>query len=112
MKQLNVEPAEFIYFDLFPSTVTKIGSNEPYGDSFRTIVTNDYLYVIVETGYGPDLLIKEPLVSIEGSHSAGFQVNDYTITRSINCGCGTTLRGIYPFMGVPFRSQLDGPRKQ
>lgn len=111
MSKLDVEPAEYINFDLFPTAVRKGSLDAPSeGEQFRTIVTNNYLYVIVDAVGGPVLHIKEPLESFEGSTREGYRVNDYYINKAENCGCGTGLRGIHPFMGVPFSAQLKGAR--
>lgn len=110
---LDVEPANFIWIDLFPADVHPGGSSEPsIGQELRVIVSDNYFYVIDDTINGPAFIIKEPLVTFDGSNKTGYTVttengNSYFFIRALNCGCGSRIRGIFPFAGVPFvaRSQ-------
>jgi hypothetical protein len=105
---MDLEPAAFISLDLFPASVQT--GNVVIGEEFRAIVTDNYFYVLEEIGTGPSLKIKEPLVLFEGTNKTGYTVttdkNVYSITRAANCGCGSRLRGVMPFPGVPHVSQL------
>lgn len=101
MAELDVEPAEYIWFDMFPALVR--GPETDLRDC-RVILTDNHLYAFSESPTGPVVSLKQP-------HTDGYtltmmnnQVGEYTITRQLTCGCGATLRGIYPFLGVPFRT--------
>lgn len=105
--QLDTEPANFIYMDLFPAQVEEYPN---FGDQLRIITTDNYFYIIRDEPTGPALLLKEALVSFEGTTKTGYtivtEIGTYSVTKAPNCGCGTRLRGLHPFMGVPFVSQL------
>lgn len=112
MAAIDVEPADYIQLDIFPGELyldTKEGA--PIGDQYRIIVTNNYLYVIEDTINGPQPTIKSPISSFEGTNKIGYTVDTpdgvYYVKRAQNCGCGSRLRGIHPFAGVPFISQLS-----
>ena len=109
---IDVEPASFIWIDLFPAMVSVGGENEkPMDDQeLKVIVTDNYFYVIGDTLEGPAAIIKEPLESFDGSNKVGYTVttslnNTYYFRRADNCGCGTRLRGIFPFPGVPLAAR-------
>lgn len=109
--KLDVEPANFIRLDIFPGAVHPTGPEHPaLGEEFRVIVTDNYFYAIMEATSGILFRIKEPLVSFSGSNKTGYTVETtegiYHVRRADNCGCGSRLRGIFPFAGVPFESQL------
>lgn len=101
---LELDPAQYINLDLFPASVTSGG--ELLGETYRVIVTDNCLYVIDDAVDGPYLLIKEPLENFNGTNKTGYEVNSYHVRRAKNCGCGSRLRGMHPFLGVPFISQL------
>lgn len=105
---IDVEPAQYIQIDLFPAAV-RIGSPSevPISDELRVIVTDNYFYVIDDTIDGPAAVIKEPLAEFDGSNKTGYTVvtengDTYFFVRSTNCGCGSRIRGLFPFSGVPF----------
>ena len=112
---LNTEPAAFYYLDLFPASV-HVGGPEGtlIGEEFRVIVTDNHFYVFQEIGTGPDTLIKDPLVTFEGSNKTGYtitgSINSYFVKRAGNCGCGSRLRGVSIFPGVPHESHLSKPK--
>jgi len=101
MAELDVEPASFILLDLFPCTVVS-----PQGDvvdDSRVIVTDNHFYAIVDAPRGPELAVKEPLLEeYSGSLLDGYQVNGHQITKKSSCACGSRLRSLFPFLGVPF----------
>lgn len=109
---LDVEPAAFWYLDLFPASVQESGS--VIGEEFRVIVTDNHFYVLEEIGTGPALFIKEPLESFEGTNKTGYTVTaggrQFFIQRAANCGCGSRLRGVSVFPGVPHESHLPKPK--
>ncbi|UDL16760.1 hypothetical protein SEA_ATUIN_67 [Arthrobacter phage Atuin] len=103
-KDFDLPRPAYIRLDLFPASVNDMG------EELRVIVTDSVFYVFDETLTGPEAVISEPLVSFEGSNQTGYTVvtesNTYAVARALNCGCGSRLRGIHPFMGVPYASQL------
>lgn len=104
---IDVEPASFIWLDLFPATVrAESGSFQATHEEYRVIVTDNYFYVLDETIDGPAAIIKEPLTDFSGSNKVGYTISTeteiYYVERALNCGCGSRLRGIHPFAGVPF----------
>jgi hypothetical protein len=108
---LNVFPAAYINLDLFPAKITTVdGVFEPKHEEYRVIVTDNYLYIIDDMPEGPECILTEPLVSFEGTNKTGYTVvsgnHAFLIQRALNCGCGSRLRGLHPFAGVPFVSQL------
>lgn len=110
---IDVEPAEHIKIDLFPAEVRPGGEEgTKIGEELRVIVTDNYFYVIEDTISGPEATIKEPLESFDGSNKLGYTVtttpgNTYYFKRAINCGCGSRLRGLRPFDGVPFIARSE-----
>lgn len=100
MAELGVEPANVIYFDLFPCMVVK-GDETQCTDS-RVIMTDNHLYVIVDAPMGPELLIKEPATDYTQYSFGDYLVGDYKIYKQTSCSCGNRLRSIFPFLGVPY----------
>lgn len=109
---MEIKPAEFIRLDLFPAQII-INSNEGViaavqGDA-RVIITNDMAYIFQDGPTGkPEAVFGEYLEEFEGSNREGYTVTTATgnvlvVTRSKGCGCGSMLRGFFPFPGVPFR---------
>lgn len=109
---LDLEPAAHIKLDLFPASVYINGAEGVLlGEEYRVIVTDNYFYVLHEVGDGAAILLKEPLVNFEGSNKTGYNITVgplmyYYVKRAGNCGCGSRLRGLIPFPGVPFIAQL------
>lgn len=108
---LDVEPAGFIWIDLFPAKVSvpadPLAAFQPAHEEYRVIVTDNYFYILDDTIDGPAVIIKEPLVEFDGFNTTGYTVtttigNTYFFIRAENCGCGSRIRGIHPFAGVPF----------
>jgi len=110
---IDVEPANFIWIDLFPADVRPGGPDSAtMGEELRVIVTDNYFYVIDDTIDGPAAVIKEPLESFDGSNKLGYTVtttlgNTYYFIRALNCGCGSRIRGLFPFAGVPFVARSE-----
>lgn len=101
MAELDLDPAKYILLDIFPSTVTT--SEGVIGPEARTILTDTHLYVIMDAPTGPELALKVPFTEdYEGSVKEGLQIGEYFVEKQATCGCGSRLRGIYPFIGVPF----------
>lgn len=97
----TLTPAEFIYLDLFPATVTDTEDGKVFGDELRVVVTENCLYVLQDTPDGPEMLFKEMTRTFSGTNKTGYTVetfyNIYQIKRAANCGCGAMLRGIHLF---------------
>jgi hypothetical protein len=105
---VDTEPANLIYIDLFPAQVSIGSVNEPPLDDqeLKVIVTDNYFYVFHDTPPGPETMIKEPLVEFDGNSKEGYTVtttlgHTYYFRRAENCGCGSRLRSVRPFDGVP-----------
>lgn len=101
---IDVEPANEVWLDLFPAKIES-DSWEPAHEAYRVIVTDTYFYIIDDLSEGPAAIVTEPTVAFEGNNKVGYTVttpdNSFYITRAPNCGCGTRLRGVFPFAGVP-----------
>jgi hypothetical protein len=95
--------ANHIKLDLFPATVVVDGVS--LGEDLKAIVTDGHFYIFEDTLTGPDVTKQEVLVSFEGTNLTGYTVvteqNTYHVSRSAGCACGSRLRGIHPFSGVP-----------
>lgn len=108
---LTLDPAAYINLDLFPATVrSESGTFVPTHEEYRVIVTDSHFYVIDDTINGPDAIVRVGLVEFAKTGKKEYTVTSDTdtfyIERATNCGCGSRLRGIHPFAGVPFISQL------
>lgn len=111
------EPAVHKKLDLFPAQVGRLigdlGQENPQYEVIfsetRTIVTNDYIYVILDSTDGPYFAIKEQLVDFHLIARQGYRVlsesTEYFIQRDGNCGCGSRLRGMRFLAGVPYMSR-------
>ncbi len=107
---LSVRPATFLRLDLFPATVERI--DEESGEytlvsteAVRAIVTNDTFYVFIDGELGPEITMEEYISDFSGTNIIGYTVitaddSEYKITRAKHCGCGSRLRGFFPFPGV------------
>lgn len=104
-KDFDLPRPAYIQLDLFPATISGNMNEE-----LRVIVTDSVFYVFDETLTGPEAVIQEPLVSFGGTNQTGYTVvtetNTYAVARATNCGCGSRLRGIHPFPGVPHAAHL------
>lgn len=107
---LDVQEAKYIILDLFPADVTVDGSS--MGNANKAILTDNRLYIIQDAPYGPVIKFED------GAGYATFDrpsLLEYTvdteqghhvvIKRAKNCACGSRLRGVYPFIGVPYAKQ-------
>lgn len=111
---VEIFPAEYIQLDSFPTTVTATVNGEETkfpGNEYRTIVTDNRLYVLEDSPEGPTAVVNEPLETFSGDYKAGFTaVTDsgtYLIVREANCGCGSRLRGYHPFLMVPHQARIS-----
>lgn len=113
MNDPGFEPSKYKKMDLFPAKVSRLigefDQDSPLYETVaietRTIVTNDYIYVILDSVNGPYFVIKEQLVDFELDGRKGYKVlsenTEYYIERDGNCGCGSRLRGMRFLVGVP-----------
>lgn len=101
---IDVEPANEVWLDLFPARIES-DAWEPKHEEYRVIVTDTYFYIIDDTIDGPKAIVTLPTVAFEGTNKVGYTVTtpdgSFHITRAPNCGCGSRIRGIFPFAGVP-----------
>lgn len=110
---VTVLPANYIWLDLFPARITVPADPwagfQPAHEEYRVIVTDAHFYILDDTLEGPQAIVTEPLTDFSGSHKEGYTViteaGTYRVERALNCGCGSRLRGIYPFAGVPLQAQ-------
>lgn len=107
---IDVQPAAFIYLDLFPARIETNDTFQSLHEEYRVIVTDNRLYIIDDRPEGPEAIVSEALVKFEGTNKTGYTVytsNEiFRITRALNCGCGSRLRGLRPFDGVPYEAHL------
>lgn len=96
--------ARHIKLDLFPATVTT-SDGTVLGEDLKAIVTDSTFYIFEDTLEGPTYTKEEVLVSFEGTNKTGYTVvteqDTYHVARSLGCACGSRLRGVHPFSGVP-----------
>lgn len=103
---IDVEPANEVWLDLFPAKVyDETQEFVAIHEEYRVIVTDNRLYIIDDTIDGPKAIISEPLSTFSGDNKTGYLVfteyRHYKIERAKNCGCGSRIRGLHPFAGVP-----------
>lgn len=109
---LDVQPAAYINLDLFPAKVlvAPVRDFMPVHEEYRVIITDNRLYIIDDRPEGPEVIVSDAFIKFEGDNKVGYTVTTaeqtWHITRALNCGCGSRLRGLHPFAGVPFISQL------
>lgn len=107
----DLEPADFIRLDLFPSLVIDRTSEPPIqlGDQIKVVITHNAIYGFVDGPTGkPITLFKEYLEEVSGDNKTSYIVSTASekileITRAQHCGCGSTLKGYFPFPGVAYR---------
>jgi hypothetical protein len=103
---LDLEPASFVWLDLFPAEVVDDPIGAKLGDELRVVVTDNHLYVLMDSPDGPVMWFKEPLADFSGDNKIGYRVetesNIYYVKRAPNCGCGASLRGIRLFTDLPY----------
>lgn len=100
---------EYIRLDLFPADVIEhvTGEDDKVYGKCRVFVTNDEVRVYQDAYGGPQVVIGGPLYDFSGDNKVGWTatIDDgptISISRSRGCGCGSMLRGINPFPGVPY----------
>lgn len=114
--ELTPPPATFIRLDLFPAIMTPLKDAPPLPDQLpgavldgkRIIATDQFFLVFSDTATGPKLIHVWTLNTFEGRNTTGWTVTteegyNFLVRRSTHCGCGTKLRGIFPYMGVPYQ---------
>lgn len=113
---LEAPPAQYIRLDLFPAILTPLADSPPLPDQQpgavldgkRIIATDTYFLLYSDTQDGPMLQQVWTLQSFEGRNTTGWTVRteegyNFLVRRSSHCGCGTKLRSIFPYMGVPYQ---------
>lgn len=107
MNEIQVQPANGILVDTFPASVDVDGAD--LGDQYRVIITDSHLVILEDGPKGPRVAVEVPYISQEGNNKNGWSVTTtddgsytYSIKRVYHCGCGSRLRGVHPFAGVPF----------
>jgi hypothetical protein len=111
---LELKEAKFIRLDLFPAAILEVSNPhtaELVSKDMRIIITDDMVYIFKEGMQGPEIHYSSWLNEFTGSNREGYVVTTaagqiFNVSRAANCGCGSTLRGYFPFPGVPFVSQL------
>lgn len=103
----ELKQAEFIRLDLFPANIEKDVTQIGYES--RVIITDDMFYIFKDGESGPVVYLAESLVEFEGNNLQGYVVTtdngQYLVVRAPSCGCGSRLRGFFPFAGVPRREK-------
>lgn len=106
---IDVQPAAYVQLDLFPASVVRDG--ESLGEELRVVVTDNHFYVFTDAVEGPYALIGLPLISFDGNNKDGYTIETaettFAVKRAQNCGCGSRLRGIRPFAGIPYITQIN-----
>lgn len=95
--------AQYIRIDVFPARVTV--SDGQLFDKCRAYVTEDTLYVYVDSASGPTIAYEARLDDFSGSENTGWTALTDTgdtviIAKTSGCGCGSRLRGFNAFRGV------------
>jgi hypothetical protein len=111
---LDLKPAKFIRLDLFPAQImemTDLKNPTLVSKDMRIIITDDMVYIFKEGNQGPMIHYASWLEEFTGSNKTGYIATTaagetFQIARATNCGCGSSLRGFFPFPGTPFISQL------
>jgi hypothetical protein len=106
---IDVEPANEVWLDLFPAKISVPADPwagfQPAHEEYRVIVTDNHLYIIDDTIDGPKSILTDPLIHFEGTNKVGYTVvtelGTFHVTRAPNCGCGSRIRGLHPFAGIP-----------
>lgn len=97
------QPA-FLRLDLFPADIT-LPDNQILSQH-RIIVTDTEALIYRSK---EDIVFRAPITHFEGSVLSGYSLGtdtqgEITFKRSKGCGCGSPLKGFYPFSGVPYTS--------
>ena len=106
--------ANFIRFNLFPLSVHVIdadGNQVNEHPKARGIVTDDEVFVYVDSSDGPVVLYEERIDDFTGSAKTGWTVttsDGHTVQfqRTQGCACGSRLKGFNPFPGVPYERNI------
>ncbi len=103
---LDLEPASFVWLDLFPAQVVDGLHEASLGEELRVVVTDNFLYILQDTPDGPEMYFREPLLDFSGTNKTGYRVvsesSIYYVKRAPNCGCGASLRGLHLFTDLPY----------
>lgn len=99
--------AAYLRLDVFPGTAV-VNQTTVYTPA-RVIVTDDSVYVYMDSENGPTSVYSARLADYVGDRQSGEATSDegdtVIISRASHCGCGSRLRGFHPFAGVPMMAQ-------
>jgi hypothetical protein len=104
--EFNLPPAAYIRLDLSPATLTSPLYDGGKLEKQRIIVTDAYVYVFSDAPGGPVLSYTYELQDFSGRSTIGYTLtvddgDTIHVQRSTGCLCGSMLRGLRPFPGVP-----------
>lgn len=108
---IQVPEAHYIRLDLFPAFLQgdSLPDTLPGGvlDGKRIIITDTYVLVFSDSPIGPVLQHTWTLIDMSGRHTTGWEVqteeHNFRVNRSTGCGCGSRLRGLFPYTGLPYQ---------
>lgn len=93
--------------------VTDKASIYKFDGDHRVVVTDDMFYVFSDGMSGPELAYSAWIEDFQKSKNPnGYYVitaNDgptFFVKRADSCGCGSMLRGFFPFPDVPHRREI------
>jgi len=100
------QPASYLYLELFPALLRLDNpQGEVLGEMYKVIVTDNRFYAVKDSKNGPYVEYESTLVSFEGNAGSGYTIitedETYYAKRAQNCGCGTMLRSVRPYLGLP-----------
>jgi len=99
--------AAFIRLDLFPATISGPSVDGGVINDARVVATDSYLIGVIETREGFVVAYLEELDSFSGRPTTGYTAtspsgDEVLVKRSGGCGCGSKLRGLRLYPGVPY----------
>lgn len=107
-----LEKPKSIQLELFPASIAGVNTDLQY-DEVLAVVTDANIYLATDDPTGREryaIVYESPIYDITGS---GFRSTwtvtldddkrtELIITRSRGCGCGSRLKGVRLFRGVPY----------
>lgn len=104
----------FLRFNLHPIEVEIKNGDELKAIHYesRVVVTDEDVFLYVNGNSGPEIGFTDRLEDFSGNAADGWTVQTSTgltlnMTRSVGCGCGSSLKGYNPFPGIPFEKMLS-----
>lgn len=96
------EEVAYINFEVFPASYAFTESGNTFGNQLKVVCTDKWLVVFVDAN------IVQLVTRVNSYEKLSYkkyvmQTDDgeVTITREDNCGCGNSLRGFHPYVGIP-----------